>query len=205
MNKLIVIFISFIISYGSIYSQLLPGDVKSNSVKPKKNSDDLSDLYYIGIAAKGAKSLDNWGLDAGIQIGGFLSEHFSLGGAFYYLLTHNIQILPDEPYFLQLTYGGLEPKFLFKFSHFSINTKILIGFGFSGYSQSTNFDVLSDLDGNWLFLTEPALGISINLSDKLWIDLDAGYRITSKIDSKLKKDFDLNGTIFSITLRTNLN
>jgi hypothetical protein len=186
-------------------SQLLPGDVKPNSAKPRKSSDGLAGTYFAGVTAKGANTFEHWGLDVGIQAGGFLSDHFALGAGFYYLLTQNVQILPNEPYFLQLTYGGLEPQFFFKFGNFAFHAKLMIGFGFAGYSQSTNFDVLSDLDGDWIYVSEPSLGLSVIPTEDFWISVDAGYRQTGGVDFKMIKQQDLNGPVISITFKTVLN
>ncbi|MBX3044065.1 MAG: hypothetical protein KIT33_04680 [Candidatus Kapabacteria bacterium] len=185
-----------------LQSQFLPGDIKPTTVKPRKSSDGLAGSGYAGLSLKAANTINQWGLDVGAQFGGMLSDRFGLGGAFYTLFTQNVRILPEQPYFLRLNYGGIEPRFVFKFGDFAVHTKLLIGLGFAGYSQNVNFDVLSDLDGDWIGISEPSVGLSYAVSENLWISFDAGWRITGGVDFKNITAEQLNGSFFTLTLKT---
>lgn len=200
-QKLVIIAI-LILSFGNSYSQLLPGDSQSRSVKPRNIDGELSGSMFAGITLKSANTLNHWGLDVGAQFGGMLSDHFGIGGGLYTLFTQNVKIIPDQPYFLRLTYGGIEPLFIFKFGKIAFHTKLLLGFGFAGYSENVNFDILSDLDGDWIFLGEPSLGLSYFISESLMLSADAGWRVTGGVDFKTISAEDLNGALISISLKT---
>lgn len=200
-KSLIILFVILIGSSVS-YSQLLPGETKSKSVKPRNDADGLAGGMFAGVTVKTANTLDHWGFDVGAQFGGMLSDHFGLGGGLYTLFTQNVKIVPSQPYFLRLSYGGIEPRFIFKFGKIAFHTKLLIGLGFAGYSDNVNFDILSDLDGDWIFLGEPSLGLSYVIDESLWLTFDAGWRITGGVDFNTISDQDLNGAVFSITLKT---
>lgn len=201
MNKLIIILI-FLFSVTITYAQLLPGETKSNSRKNRISDNELVNKFYAGISAKAANSIDQWGLDIGLNFGATLSNHFALGGSFHTLLTQNVKILPDYPYFLRFDYGGLEPQFIFKFSEFAFHIKTLIGIGFAGYSQNVNFDTLSDLNGDWIFVSEPSLGLDYILDNSLWISVDLGWRQTAGVDFKNIGNEALNGPVVCISLKS---
>lgn len=187
------------------YSQLLPGDIKSRGSNPRNKSDGLAGKLYGGLVLKTVENFDNWGLDLGVSFGGMVSDKFSLGGGIYTLFTQNVRIIPDQPYFLRLNYGGVEPKFVFKFGDIAIHTKLFFGLGFAGYSESVNFDILSDLDGDWILIGEPSLGISYVINESMWLTLDGGWRVTGGVDFKRISANDLNGPMISLTLKTFIN
>ncbi len=203
--KFIVIFLLIIGSHLTSYSQMLPGETSSNKIKPRNQSDGIAGLMYGGVSAKTVNMLDNWGLDLGVTFGGMISDHFGIGGAIYTLFTQNVRIIPGQPYFLRLNYGGLEPTFVFKFGKMAFHTKVLLGLGFAGYSENVNFDVLSDLDGDWIMITEPSIGLSYIVSESMWLTLDAGWRVTTGVDFKNISAQDMNGPMFSFTLKTIIN
>jgi hypothetical protein len=203
MSRLLILI--FLISNLSVYSQMLPGDVKTTSKLPRSKESGMAGGMYAGLAMKGANTLDNWGLDIGVQLGGMVSDRFGIGAGFYTLFTQNIKINPNQPYFLRLTYGGVEPTFIFKFSNFAFHGKALLALGFAGYSENVNFDVLSDLDGDWVFIAEPSIGLSYIIADSYWITFDAGWRSTGGVDFKHISAQDLSGQIISLSFKTFLD
>lgn len=203
--KIIAIFLLVISSYLTSFSQLLPGETSSNKIKPRNQSDGIAGSMYGGISVKTANIFDNWGIDVGASFGGMISDHFGIGGSIYTLFTQNVRIIPGQPYFLRLNYGGLEPSFVFKFGNVAFHSKVLLGLGFAGYSENVNFDILSDLDGDWIMITEPSIGLSYIFDESIWLTLDAGWRVTSGVDFKNISAQDMNGVIFSLTLKTIIN
>jgi len=201
-SEIIIVLFVILISASVSYSQLLPGETKSKSVKPRNDAEGLAGGMFAGVTVKAANTLEQWGYDVGAQFGGMLSDHFGLGGGLYTLFTQNVKIVPGKPYFLRLSYGGIEPRFIFKFGKVAFHTKLHLGLGFAGYSDNVNFDILGDLDGDWIFLGEPSLGLSYVIDESLWLTFDAGWRVTGGVDFKTITADDLNGTVFSITLKT---
>ncbi|MFA7627748.1 MAG: hypothetical protein WCZ17_11970, partial [Candidatus Kapaibacterium sp.] len=131
-----------------------------------------------------------------------VSDHFSIGMSLYSLITQNVRILPEKPYFLRIIYGGLEPMFMFKAGDFVFRTKVLLGMGFASYSENVNLDVLSDMNGDWIMVGEPSLGISYIADESIWIEIDAGMRATGGVDFKNIASADLNGPFIAVSLRT---
>lgn len=203
--RLIVVFLIIINTCFISYSQLLPGETRSSKVKPRKQTDGIAGSLYGGFTVKTVNIFDNWGVDIGAGFGGMISDHFGISATILTLFTQNLRIFPNQPYFLRLTYGGLEPTFLFKFGDFAFHSKALLGLGFAGYSQNINFDILSDLDGDWIMISEPSIGISYIFDNNIWLTADAGWRVTSGVDFKNISSQDLNGPIISLTLKTLLN
>jgi hypothetical protein len=201
-SHILIALLIIFFSASDSYSQLLPGETKSKTVKPRNDGDGLAGGMFAGVTVKTANTLGQWGFDVGAQFGGMLSDHFGLGGGLYTLFTQNVKILPSQPYFLRLSYGGIEPRFVFKFGKIAFHTKLHLGLGFAGYSDNVNFDILGDLDGDWIFLGEPSLGISYVIDESLWLTFDAGWRVTGGVDFRTISAEDLNGAVFSITLKT---
>lgn len=201
-SVLVSIMILLFLSVTDVYSQLLPGDTKSATVKPRNNEEGLAGGVYAGFGVKTANMIDDWGVDIGASFGSMISDKFGIGGAFYTLFTQNVRIIPEQPYFLRLSYGGIEPRFVFKFGKMAFHTKLLLGIGFAGYSENVNFDILSDLDGDWILVGEPSLGLNYIIDDNLWITVDAGWRVTGGVDFKNISSADLNGPLFGLTLKT---
>ncbi len=200
--KIFGLFLILFLSGYEAFSQLLPGETKSNSIKPRNKPDGLAGSFFGGLALKGTNTYDYWGLEGGLTAGGMISDHFGLAGAFYSLLTQNIRLMPEKPYILKLTYGGIEPQFLFKFGNVVFQSKVLLALGYAGYSENVNFEVFSDSQGDWIFITEPSFGISYIIDDSYWFTLDAGWRVTGNVDFKTFKKENLNGPNVSLTFKS---
>ena len=185
-----------------LIGQVLPGGLNDNYDKPKEKSENP---FYFGIGVKGANLINDWGVETGISIGGYLSPYFAIDFHYYYLFTNNVKLFSDRPEFLRMEYYGLKVNPVLPI-HKYIKLKGLGGLflSHSSYSDNINFEQYKDLEGDWFFFSELGLGLDIGIYEPFVISLESNYRFASGVDFNYIKNTNLSGVNFGIIFKVEL-
>lgn len=183
------------------FSQDFPGGVnpeKQESIKPKHPS------LYAGFSFKGANLMEDWGLELGGRVGGYINEYFSAGAGFYYLFTQTITYenfdYDTEPH-LRLGYAGGEAEL-----HLSMNEYISVSGILGAYIGQANegtrsdVDISHDIEGNWIYMLEPGICLYIHIWDGFSAGLNYQYRRSFGVDFYGLNNDDLSGQILSLNI-----
>lgn len=202
MKKILILILLLNISTAT--AQLLPGggkDAYESSSKKNKQAQ-----YFTALIFKSPKMIDLWALELGLKFGGNVSKNFAIAVEYNSIISKNIKIeIPDYPYIMpifRMSHFGVSPEYTLPiFPMISVNGKITIGMGYSSYSTHNDVDVLSDLDGDWFGVIEPAVGFDVFTSPGISLNAQAGWRFCKGVDYQRITDEDLSGPVFILGLK----
>lgn len=157
--------------------------------------------------------------DLAIIIGGrggvIFNNSVSFGGASYTLITApNVDYNEDLPQgvddlYLRANWGGFYLEYISsseKSVHFVVSS--MIGWGEASYTPSFSDMVNKDLDWTWeksnMFVFEPGIGLELNLTKYMRLELGASYRIVSGLELSQTENTDLSGFSGNLALKFGL-
>lgn len=185
--------------------------------KPKEQTLFGNGEVWHGGYGAGELKLTQLNGELGLMVGGrggwIINSVFSIGGAGYGLVTnHKISDYygKDSSAYLRLGYGGVYLMYINQSDeliHFTVST--LIGAGSALYTKS--WSELIDHDWNYnkswnreitpFFIIEPGIGVELNLTSFMRIELGASYRIVSGVDMTRTKNSDITGPSGNLAIK----
>ena len=139
----------------------------------------------------------------GGRIGVIINHNLKLGIGGYSLLTHitSDEVIDGEKYDIDMSYGGIEIEYAYKWDEAIHYTAILlIGGGSVSYRDDVPADEINYSDDQF-FVAEPGANIEFNLSKNFRFDVGAGYRLVSRVFFGDLSSKELSGFIANITLK----
>ncbi len=184
-----------------VFAQDFPGGANPNDNRTNKSA---SPGLYAGFAVKGANLMDDWGVELGARLGGFLDDHFIVGAGLYYLFTQTIHYKTYdssvEPH-LRLAYGGAEGELhLNLHKHVSISAFLGAYIGQINEGVRSDIDISHDLVGDWMYSLEPGISLYVRILENISIGLSYHYRSSFDVDFKTLTNDDLSGHILSLSI-----
>lgn len=143
---------------------------------------------------------------AGFMLGGhggwIINRRFVIGGAAYGLLGTGIDVPYTPPTggnaYLTFAYGGIELQYVerpLKLLHLAFS--VLIGGGGTDYRQRGSGKLTPS---STLFVAEPGVGITLNLTPKTRLCVTGTYRIVSGVGLSGLRNGDLSGPAAALSV-----
>ena len=139
--------------------------------------------------------------------GGLIINHnLNIGGGIFSLDSKNIsrQVTgPDEIKRMTLTYGGLMGEYDFnplRLTHVSV--VMLLGYGEANYEfKGPDYQYIDDALADGLFVFEPEIDFTVNLTTFAHVGAGAGYRFVSGVERHGLSNGDIAGPSISAIVR----
>jgi hypothetical protein len=139
----------------------------------------------------------NLALNVGGYGGVFLNHRWLIGGSGNNIFYTQKNDAGKQK--MQFTYYGLYNEFYFNpQSKFQVVGSLTTGIGAMNIAR--NDETKARIDGDWVYVVQPSLGVSFNVFSFMRVNAKAGYRFTGETNGSVYTGKNVNGLNAGISL-----